>query len=93
MNHPPREEVSERLGVAAALGAYIYWGLAPIYFKWIQQVPLLEIISHRLVWAVPILVLFLWYRDGSDFWRRLALPPRIIAGLFLSAVLVVGKRC
>ena len=53
---PPR---ADRSGVAAALAAYIFWGLAPIYFKLIQSAPALEIIAHRILWSVPVLAGFL----------------------------------
>ena len=36
-----------RHGVFYAIAAYTMWGVAPIYFKWLQQVPALEILSHR----------------------------------------------
>jgi chloramphenicol-sensitive protein RarD len=47
----------ETRGLFSALGAFIIWGLAPIYFKWLSHVSPLEIISHRVVWSL-IFVLF-----------------------------------
>ena len=78
-----------RRGVSAALAAYIFWGLAPIYFKLIQSAPALEIIAHRVLWSVPILAGFLVLRDGRAFWQRLRLPIRTILVLLLSGTLVV----
>ncbi|MEJ8568928.1 EamA family transporter RarD [Elongatibacter sediminis] len=75
-------------GVAAALGAFIIWGLAPIFFKWIASVDPLEIIGHRILWSVPMLAGFLLLRDGPGFWRRLKLPLRDILILACSGVLV-----
>jgi len=80
---------TERLGVAAALAAYIFWGLAPIYFKWIDAVAPLEIIAHRILWSIPFLAGFLLLRDGRGFLQRMRLPPKTIAVLLLSGVLVV----
>ncbi len=34
------------------MGAYGLWGLLPIYWKQLQQVPALEIIAHRIVWSL-----------------------------------------
>lgn len=81
----------ERRGVTAALAAYIFWGLAPIYFKWIQQAPALEIIAHRILWSVPILAGFLLLRDGAGFWSRFRLPPRTVGILLVSGCLVAGN--
>jgi chloramphenicol-sensitive protein RarD len=86
MTHPVPDH---RLGVTAALAAFVFWGLAPIYFKWIADVPALEIIAARIVWAIPLLSLFLLLRDGAGFWRRLLLPRKTILVLLLSGTLIV----
>jgi len=78
----------ERVGVTAALAAYIFWGLAPIYFKQIQSVAPLEVIAHRILWSIPMLAGFLWLRDGSAFWQRFRLPPRSVLILLASGILV-----
>jgi chloramphenicol-sensitive protein RarD len=83
---PPHS--AERIGVTAALAAYILWGLVPIYFKLIQSVAPIEIISHRIIWSIPMLAGFLLLRDGFGFWRRLVLPRRTIFILLLTALLV-----
>jgi len=86
---PP--EGTDRAGITAALAAYIFWGLAPLYFKLIQSVAPLEIIAHRILWSIPMLAGFLLLRDGSGFWRRMRLPFRTILALLLSGVLVAGN--
>ena len=73
----------------SALGAYVFWGLAPIYFKLIQSAPALEIIAHRVLWSVPILAGFLLLRDGRAFSQRMRLPGRTVLILLLSGSLVV----
>jgi chloramphenicol-sensitive protein RarD len=72
----------------AATAAFIFWGIAPVYFKWIATVPAVEIIAHRIFWAVPVLVVFLLIRDGRNFWRRMLLPRKTILTLLLSSLLV-----
>lgn len=81
----------ERIGIAAALAAYLYWGLLPIYFKLIFAAPAVEIIAHRILWSIPVLAGFLLLRDGRAFWRRMRLPLRTLAGLLLSSLLVVSN--
>lgn len=75
-----------RLGVAAALAAFITWGVMPVYFKWLQAVPPLEIIAHRILWSLPVLAGFLLLRDGTAFFARMQLPPRKILVLLLSGL-------
>lgn len=81
----------ERTGVTAALAAYIFWGLAPIYFKLIQSVAPTEVIAHRVLWSIPLLVIFLLLRDGSGFWQRMRLPRRVVFTLFISGTLVMAN--
>lgn len=45
------EQQQTQRGVVLALAAYIMWGIAPIYFKSLQQVSPLEILSHRVIWS------------------------------------------
>ena len=45
-------------GLLSAFGAFLVWGWAPVYFKWLSHVSPLEIISHRAIWS-SILVLLL----------------------------------
>ncbi|HCR3025025.1 TPA: EamA family transporter RarD [Serratia marcescens] len=40
-----------RQGILFALAAYFMWGIAPAYFKLIQQVSADEILTHRIIWS------------------------------------------
>jgi len=73
------------------VGAFSFWGILPIYFKWIAAVPPLEIIANRVLWSVPVLCGFLLWRDGPGFWRRMLLPRRTVLGLLVSGALVVSN--
>ena len=47
------KQLSElHLGFFYALGAYLMWGFAPIYFKYLEAIPVGEILAHRVVWSV-----------------------------------------
>jgi chloramphenicol-sensitive protein RarD len=68
----------DRVGLASAIAAYTIWGLIPIFFKQLQAVPAMEIISHRVIWAVPLLLLIMAvrrqlgeYRDALSRWALL----------------------
>ena len=78
----------DRGGVIAALAAFMFWGLVPIYFKSLQTVGAWEVLAHRVIWSVPLLALFLAIRDGKDFWKKLYLPMASIAWLALSALVI-----
>ncbi|MBU1187487.1 MAG: EamA family transporter RarD [Gammaproteobacteria bacterium] len=75
-------------GLAAALFAFSFWGVAPLYFKLLAAVPAAEIIGHRIIWSAVFLSAFLLWRDGPGFWRGLQLKRRELAMLLLSGTLV-----
>ena len=53
MSDPGRER---RAGLAYGLAAYGAWGVFPIYLKAVRAVPILEVLCHRVVWALAILL-------------------------------------
>ncbi|MFW5816758.1 MAG: hypothetical protein ACOCVP_07850, partial [Wenzhouxiangella sp.] len=62
---PEAAQREARLGLAAGLGAFSIWGLAPIYFKFLGHVSPDEIIGHRVLWSVVFLGLVLALRKRS----------------------------
>jgi len=46
-------------GLLFAIAAYTMWGIAPIYFKSLTQVPAEEILMHRVLWSVVVLVVLI----------------------------------
>jgi chloramphenicol-sensitive protein RarD len=61
-------------GVVLGVFTYALWGIVPIYFKWIARAAPLEILAHRIVWSVAVLIVLItafrrWpsvRRIGSD---------------------------
>lgn len=45
-----------RQGIFFALAAYFMWGIAPAYFKLIQQVSADEILTHRIIWSFFVML-------------------------------------
>jgi chloramphenicol-sensitive protein RarD len=78
----------DRGGVYAALAAFTFWGLVPIYYKGLASVSAWEVLAHRVFWSIPILLLFLLVRDGKSFWKKLRLPLSSIAWLVLSGLTI-----
>lgn len=75
-------------GFLYALAAYAMWGLFPIYFKWLQDVPAPQVISHRIIWSFAFLLCFIvftrqWQRLKASLSMRVVLPY-LAAGVLLS---------
>jgi len=48
----------ERRGIIWATGAYLVWGVLPIYWKWLDHVPSDEILTSRILWAFIFTMIF-----------------------------------
>ena len=80
-----------RRGLYYALAAFVLWGVAPAYFKLIQQVPPAEIIVHRILWSCVLMALVLGLSRRFVGWRHLRGNPRLLATLALTALLISGN--
>jgi chloramphenicol-sensitive protein RarD len=82
---------TQKEGILAALGAYVLWGLVPIYFKQLGSVPALEIIAHRVLWSLLLVGILLAMRGAlGPVWRH-AGNPRTLAHAALAAALVMSN--
>ena len=51
----------------AGVAAFATWGLVPIYWKLLSEIPALEILAHRFVWTIVFLgVLLSWQRRWPE---------------------------
>lgn len=62
-----------RVGVLYAIGAYVLWGLFPVYWKALRAVPAHEILCHRMTWS---LLFVLGLLAVKNHWRWLGDAPR-----------------
>ncbi|ARS29157.1 EamA family transporter RarD [Sphingomonas sp. KC8] len=87
----PSPPADARHGVTFAFAAYLLWGLMPLYLKLIMDVPALQIVAHRLVWSLVLIVIIV-LAMGRLRGIRLALQARgTFALLALSATLIANN--
>jgi EamA domain-containing membrane protein RarD len=79
-------QTSASRGLAAAIAAFVMWGLFPLYLIGLMQVSAMQITAHRIVWSCVFVLAWLAaigelgklrqavsrLRNPSDmsFWRR-----------------------
>ena len=51
-----------RAGIAFAGGAFLFWGVTPIYWKLLQHVPAIELLAHRILWALVLVAAWMTLR-------------------------------
>lgn len=75
-------------GLLAAFGAFIIWGLLPLYWKSLSSAIPIEILCHRITWStlVTILLLFFWKRTGTLL--RALKEKKILFSFLLTSLLL-----
>ena len=74
-------------GIWYALGAYVLWGLFPIYWKWLHHVPAIQVIGHRIGWSLIFLLIIIF---ATNQWKkfRLTLTRRVLGIYLIAGVLL-----
>ena len=78
----------DRRGMWVAVGAYVLWGVMPLYWHLLKTVPSLQIVLHRIAWSALFVGGYLLWRDGRGWLRRTLAQPRLAWMLALSGVLI-----
>ncbi|MBI3739184.1 MAG: EamA family transporter RarD [Chloroflexi bacterium] len=74
-------------GILYAIGAYLMWGLFPLYWKQLESISALQLIGHRITWSFILLMLVIFVsRQWRDF--RAALNSKTIRIYLIAAVLI-----
>jgi chloramphenicol-sensitive protein RarD len=76
------------LGLLFGVSAYTLWGLFPIYWPLLKPANPLEIVSHRAVWTLVFCFIILALTKTLKSTLSLLKRPKIVAGLFLSSILI-----
>lgn len=79
---------SEAVGIAAGASAYTLWGLLTLYWPLLRGAGVIEVLAHRVVWALAVLLVVLAVRRRWGWLRELAARPRALAVLSVAAVLI-----
>lgn len=75
-------------GIWSAVAAYTLWGWFPVYFKWLAEVPALELIGHRILWSCLMLGAVIVVSRRWPAFREQALKLRVIRAYLLAALLI-----
>lgn len=75
-------------GVLYAAGAYVCWGLLPLYWKSLAGVPAGQILAHRIVWSLVFVGLLLTLRHKWGWLSGTLRKPRVLLTFALSGTLL-----
>jgi len=75
-------------GILSGVGAYILWGFFPIYWKFLHDVPALEVIGHRIAWSFILLMLYILLTGQWREFRSVAFKPKTVGVYSIAAILL-----
>lgn len=78
----------EKLGLVYGLGAYVLWGLFPLYWPLLKPATSTEIVSHRAVWTMVFCFIILAITKSLKSTLATFKRPKVAAKLFTASILV-----
>ncbi len=78
----------QRRGLAITAGTFVLWGVVPVYWHLLREVPSAQIIAHRIIWSTLLVVAWLLFSSGLGWLRAIAAQPRALWMLALSSIAI-----
>jgi chloramphenicol-sensitive protein RarD len=75
-------------GLALTLGAFLVWGLSPLFWRLLLAIPASQLLAHRILWAALILAALLWLERR---WKEVGAvlgSRRVLATLAASTICI-----
>ena len=83
---PPRSD--SRRGLAQGIGAYVLWGLLPVYFALLEGVNAGEVVADRVLWSLVFMLVIVAAMGRSARLRAALRDRRAVLMLAMSATLI-----
>ena len=77
-------------GLYATL-AFLIWGSFPVYFKLVEAVPVLELLSHRITWSAVLPVVALLFYQKRQMVQKTWRNRKRIKALCCSSLMIAGN--
>jgi chloramphenicol-sensitive protein RarD len=78
-------------GLLAGAAAFTIWGLFPVYLHPLREVPVIQVIAHRITWSCLFILLWMLGRGELAGLKAIFTRPALLARLLLTALLISGN--
>jgi chloramphenicol-sensitive protein RarD len=78
----------DRSGLIAGIAAFATWGLIPVYWKLLSNLPASEILAHRFVWTTVFLIGLLSFQQRWPEVREATRSRRVLLYCFASGLAI-----
>jgi chloramphenicol-sensitive protein RarD len=77
-----------RKGMLYAASTFFIWGLFPLYFKILHEIPALQLVAHRMLWSLVFLFIVLTILKRWSWLPPLLSQKKVVLGFVASALLL-----
>jgi chloramphenicol-sensitive protein RarD len=78
-------------GTWYGIGAFVLWGVLPLYWKALDAVPSLEILAHRIVWSFVFVTILLFVSGRLKQVKEILVKRNNRVAMLISALLISGN--
>lgn len=78
-------------GALFAVLAFGWWGLSPLYFKWVSHIAPLEVLTNRVVWSFVLMSVLLWFSYKATGIKSILKSRRQLLAMCGSALLIAAN--
>ena len=75
-------------GLIAGVGAYVMWGLVPLYWPLLKPASAMEILSHRVVWSLVFLLIIVYFKNLFNDIKVALFDKRKMILLFFASIFI-----
>ena len=75
-------------GLIAGVGAYVMWGLVPLYWPLLKPASAMEILSHRVVWSLVFLLIIVYFKKLFSDIKVALFDRRKMILLFFASIFI-----
>jgi len=75
-------------GLLAGVGAYLIWGIVPLYWQLLKPASALEILAHRVVWSLGLLLVVVYFRNLMVEVKAALADKQKMLLLFIASILI-----
>jgi chloramphenicol-sensitive protein RarD len=84
------QKARETPGIAYGVGAYLIWGLFPLFWPLVRSAGAAEILAHRVIWSLVVASVLLALTARRGWWNRLRTRRNLILLATAAAVIAVN---
>ncbi len=82
----------EKIGILYGVGAYVMWGILPLYWKLIETIPPWEILAHRVLWSFVfmlfvVLIIRRWHIFIQEL-KNLLKHKKAFIGITVASIII-----